>query len=704
MSAVLVPRVFSELDECREAGQPWPLQHYFDRAAIVVLGEPGMGKTNAFESGAREESNSVCISVRRFLRTPAGRWAGETLYLDGLDETRARKGESAGVIDDLVRQLGEAGSPRFRLSCRPADWEGSSDATALKDASANGQLTVLRLEPLTDDDVLAITADRVPDPHAFLRQAEARGLETLLHNPQTLGLLLEVVAGGQWPATRRELFEVACRRLLSERNPEHARGGGGVVGSQELWRAAGYLAAVYLLSDIEGFALTAAVVRSDYPALQRLREPIAHLDAAARSQMFGSSGPELISPPHRTITEFMAAAYLAQRISEGLPVGRVLALMTGPDGGTISDLRGLYAWLVSLCAEHTTELLKIDPLAAVLYGDASGWPVSTKRLVLRAFRRTGEADPYFRAGQWSGPPFGALADPGLTGDLVTTLTECRHDYHQLGTVLDIAQYGRPLPGLGNALLALVKDDQTNDSLRGAGIAAFAHCCPDRQPQLFHLLEQIHGGEVADSDNVLRAALLKLLYPTLLGPSDITHYLIPASRERHAGYAWFQTYHLPRLTPKERLPELADALAAKGPPEDTTAQLSWSRLFGAVHHRILTELEPVEPARLYRWLTGCTSRYGKQVLRDEHRTELTSYLSARPQLYKDLFAHWLAKTDSNELARRWREFDEMLGNSTPPPDFGIWLLRRVEEHHGTELADPLFDLACSLIMSSGCEHG
>ena len=91
MCAVLVPRVFSELDEGREAEQPQPLQHYFDRAAIVVLGEPGMGKTNAFESAAREEANSVCISVRKFLRTPVEQWAGKTLYLDGLDETRARR-------------------------------------------------------------------------------------------------------------------------------------------------------------------------------------------------------------------------------------------------------------------------------------------------------------------------------------------------------------------------------------------------------------------------------------------------------------------------------------------------------------------------------------------------------------------------------------------------------------------------------------
>jgi hypothetical protein len=664
MSAVLVPRVFSELHEGREAEQPRPLEHYFGRAAFVVLGEPGMGKTKAFESAAREESNSVCTSVRSFLRTPVERWAGKTLYLDGLDEARAITGKSAGVIDSLVQRLGEAGSPRFRLSCRPADWEGSSDTTALRDASADDQLTVLRLESLTDDDVLAIGADCVPDPHAFLRQAEVRGLETLLYNPQTLALLLEVVAGGQWPETRRELFQEACRRLLSERNPEHARGSGGAVRTQELWRAAGYLAAVHLLSDIEGFALATAVARSDYPALQDLREPAAHLDAAARRRMFGSSGPELIIPPHRTITEFMAASYLARRISDGLPVGRVLALMMGPDGGTISDLRGLYAWLVTLCAEHTTELLKIDPLAAVLYGDASGWPVPTKRLALRAFRRTREADPYFRAGQWSGLPFGALADPDLTDDLVTTLTECRHDYHQLGTLLDIAQYGRPLPELGNALLALIKDDQATDPLRAEGIAAFAHCCPDRQSELFHLLEQVHAGEVADSDNVLRAALLKLLYPTLLGPSDITHYLIPASRGRHAGYAWFQTHHLPRLTPTKSLPELADALAAKGLPEDTTAQLSWSRLLGAVLHRILTELEPVEPASLCRWLTGCTTRYGQQVLRDEHKTELTRYLSARPQLYKDLFAHWLAKTDFDGRARKWWEFGQTLCNATP----------------------------------------
>src|SRR5450759_2476763 len=52
---------------------------------------------------------------------------------------------------------------------------------------------------------------------------------------------------------------------------------------------------------------------------------------ALHSRLF--RGPGDFSPVHRTVAEYLGARYLAKRICQGLPAGRVLALMLGQDGG-----------------------------------------------------------------------------------------------------------------------------------------------------------------------------------------------------------------------------------------------------------------------------------------------------------------------------------------------------------------------------------
>ena len=48
------------------------------------------------------------------------------------------------------------GKPRFRLSCRQADWLGKNDLTKLKAVSPNSNVTSLRLDPLANSDVAEI--------------------------------------------------------------------------------------------------------------------------------------------------------------------------------------------------------------------------------------------------------------------------------------------------------------------------------------------------------------------------------------------------------------------------------------------------------------------------------------------------------------------------------------------------------------------
>lgn len=700
MPRIVVPRVFSEIngDDRRGPQSPYPLAHFFGRAAFVVLGEPGMGKTTALKKAAIAEPTAVYVTVRQFLSTPLERWRGRTLYLDALDETRARTVDSASVTDRLVERLGALGCPKFRLSCRAADWEGGSDKAALQDASADGGITLLRLEPLSDDDVLAITGHRLPDPNAFARKAEARGLDTLLRNPQTLDLLLQVVADGGWPATRKELFEQACRLLLRETNEQHTRAVGDQLPATDIERAAGYLATVHLLSDAEGFALTRAEASPDYPAIQDLHEAPTSLTAAARRRMFEAIGSERVAPPHRTISEFMAARYLRDRLRDrgGLPLGRVLALITGFDGGTLSDLRGVYAWLVSLCPEHADQLLEIDPIAAVLYGDASLWTLSTKRRALDCTRRLAETDPYFRAHQWSGEPFGALADPELVPDLVAALTATRH-YHLLSTVLDIVRHGPPLPDLGDALLSVARDEGTDDLLRSEAIAAFAHACPARRDELRALLDAVHDGAVPDQQKLLRTALLKRLYPGVLTPIELVSYLVPSGDENYATYGWYLSHNLPQVVPDDHLPDLADALAERGAPKGTRPTSSWSDLAGETLRRLLLRPEAADPARLYRWLGMAVTEDEYQILDPEHQEVIRRHLSSNGDLHKAMFRRWAREIVTNRLWLEWRDFHVRLCHPPLPSDFGAWLLSEAGASDSAEVAKSLFELACSLSL-------
>ncbi len=80
------------------------------------------------------------------------------------------------------------------MSCRWADWMAASDKEALKAVSPDGAVTVIRLDPLSDQAIRAILANThgIEDTHAFLRAARKRGVDALLTNPQNLDMLARV--------------------------------------------------------------------------------------------------------------------------------------------------------------------------------------------------------------------------------------------------------------------------------------------------------------------------------------------------------------------------------------------------------------------------------------------------------------------------------------------------------------------------------
>jgi hypothetical protein len=691
MALVLVERRFRLLTAAPEDdGAARPLADYLGESALVVLGDPGAGKTTVFQQAALLEPNADFVSVRDFLALSPSRWQGKTLYLDALDEQRATSEDGRSVLDQIRGRLDELGRPRFRLSCRAADWYGSADAERLAQVSPSGHVTVLVVETLSRNNILAIAVDAVPDPEAFLHEAEERDLDELLTNPQTLLMLLAVVGEGSWPATRSELFRRSCEILARESNPEHARGDQPLVSLARLLAAAGQLFAIHLCAGTQGIALSDVSRANGFPSVQSFPGDQEALAAAARRRLFRSVGPELVVPTHRTVAEYLAARYLASLVGDELPLGRVLALLCGADGGTLSELRGTYAWLAALSPQHVDRLVLTDPLGVVLYGDVAQLSLSARRRLLESLGGLEKKNPWFRSENWASRPFGALLSPDIEPALRPLLQDPSTPATLVSCVLDSLRFGQPLAQFGDLLLGIVRDPNRPDFLRADALLAFRNACPDREADLITLLDDVHAARLLDEQREIRGILLGILYPKTITPAQVAGYLVPDHPSFVGEYDRFLERTLPAATSVSDLPTLLDSMARVGRPSPRRGRHTWEHVVGTILRKTLSSHgETVATATLYAWLGLAVDTYGHTVLESEDAGEVKGWLDARPAVIRDLFRYWLTiapfQNPYYEVFLFWRQLHHPL----IPERFSQWLLELAASEQDSTKADFLF---------------
>lgn len=675
----IVGRFFAQLEPKPNdsEGGPQPLSYYYSHPAIVVLGDPGSGKTTCFSQSATTEVNAVCVSIRDFLTLQAYRWEGKTLYLDGLDEQRTKSEDGRGILDLIRRKLDQLKLPHFRLSCRAADWYGESEAERLRVVSPNGKVLVLRLEPLSDSDIINIAGDKLPNPADFLVQAKRRGIDPLLRNPQTLQLILAEVQDGVWPATRADLFQKACIRLLQETNPEHTQAQAGYVPMDRLLTAAGYLSVVHICGGTKGHALNSQDADEAFPYIGELYGDQEDLFSAVRRRAFRGDGPGRVTPIHRTVAEYLSGYFLACRLRAGLPLKRILSLLTGYDGGILAELRGIYAWLACLCEEEAATLIRRDPLGLVLYGDASKLSTCGKRMLIDDLRDLAIENPGFRVENWSAEPFGALASPDMVPVFKKILCNQNEPSLLLGCILDAIEHGHPLPELSNDLIQLVRDNARLQGTRVAALDAYLHIYPNDMETVRMLLDDIHEGRVHDEHRWLRGKLLYTLYPKTVGPHEIGRYLVQAAEDHINEYTMFVTRELVHRTSPEVLPLLFTAI-------DTTGlvgrphHLVWSYFWGRLILKMLHHLgESASASQLYEWLGLALDQHSTPIADREEAAAIQTWLRSHPAVVQGLFSHWFSVTPFDKPRIEVMYFWKRLYGISPPYGFHRWLFALAE---------------------------
>lgn len=707
----LVPRTCTRKSDKPDEQGSHPLETYRDLPAYVLLGEPGAGKTEAFEREA-EDSGGKYIKARDFATfEPKAEDQSKTLFIDALDEMRADGGDGKTPLDHIRRHLERQGCPRFRLSCREADWLGDSDSTDLMRVSPNGEVIVLHLDPLTDHDVTEILHHKtsVPNPAEFVRKAGEHRLGELLRNPQTLNLLVEAVGGNEWPQSRRETYEMACRQLVREKSREHRQVNRNKQLSHDmLLDAAGYLCAIHLLSGIAGFALDEDASDSQHYYWINLTAHDLHLLTALKTNLFRKDGEEQRIPVHRSVAEYLGARYLAERIEKhGLPFGRVLALITGEDGGMVPDLRGLAAWLSVHCHTGRPVLIERDPLGVVLYGDVRQFPVADKQLLLTALRNAAQLYPWFRSDDWSSSPFGALGTvemaPAFT-DILISPSRDESEQALLECVLDAIRHGEPMTALADSLETVIRDTSYWPRIRGNAVQALMHVMPGNKSGLLKLADEIRAGAVEDRDDEILGELLHEIYPSLISPVQVFDYLHSPKNDSLIGrYFMFWIHELPEKSAEGNLPQLLDQLVQRH--KDFRKILQDHQLNKMAGELLIRGLEAygdgITDERLYDWLGGGLDDYEHTRLEGVHAERIAKWFAGRPSRYKAVIER--SATLCAEQEDIWYCMDRCtmrLHGSHPPAGIGMWYLEKAATEQQSELAHYYFNQAVYMLINEG----
>ena len=527
-------------------------------SCLVLLGEPGIGKTTELERAvvvAGENAHYVDLGAVPDAETlrllivdapPVRTWrAGDgslVLFLDAFDEAIAERAVLGRV---LIDELG--GLPRERLrvriACRTADWPATL-ADRLADLFTEAR--VYELQPLTRGDVVAIAEESGVDGEAFLSAVTERGAGPLARVPLTLRFLLDLFrVDGALPTERVDLYREGCRELCREQNRSRLEtnrtgsltaeerltiaeriAGATVLGGRSAVRVrgTGAASAIVELAELDGgcewtsadVVAIAGDVDVDQP---RLRETLA-------TGLFSGRGDDVVGFAHHSYSEFLSARFLHRHRFD---VRRALNLMAQERGGRqriVPQLAGVSGWLADIDSDFLEWLIANEPEVA-LRADVAAMDDARKSALVDALLARADAERLTELGHSS---LGALARSDLADQLRPWVrSQGSGPARRLAIELTGAAGASDLYEL---LVERVLDPEEEMRIRiDCGWALWKNAEPDLRAQLKPLA--LDAPET-DTDDDLKGVALLCTWPESITVEELVQTLTPPKVDNYLG--------------------------------------------------------------------------------------------------------------------------------------------------------------------------
>lgn len=634
---------------------------------LIVLAEPGMGKTELLRQ-IGGLAGHVFRSAASFVSHPQPATliaAGQTVVIDGLDELAAAN--ESDPVYRVLRQLIQAGCPRFVLSCRAADWRGAVARQDIADEYGEQPIEV-SLEPFSAADAIRFLSSSLGAARAeqIVDDLRDKGMAELFGNPLTLKLFGEIAAEhGPLPETRGALMDAATAIMWNERNDRHASSQLAALDRAAALSAAGAICAAFVLTGAEAISLKPSGWNS--PNVLRIAEIEAlpggeGATAIIRSRLFlrVPEAEDQFKPIHRTVAEYLGAHWLAARATDSLARSRVLAMLT-VSGGVPASLRGIHAWLARNPL-FAADVIQNDPYGVLRYGDPDTLSVTEARTLLQALKGLQQRDPYFRAEDWGRHSAKGLGNIALLDDARTVLRDPATTYH-LRTLFLASIKGSPLAAalvsdLHNIILqtdARYQEGERHEAARAliainAGdsdwVGLITSLVATDETDSFRLALEIMcdlSFEGMDADLVARAVLAYLGLLENPNADEIEH--------DTTGTLYTVAAGLPEALIRPVLDAFGIYLAGK---DADTAHREQPEFADFIARLVVRQLDivPPSPLTLLKWLRLTSVRHGYS---REAREAVGAYLDQAPEVRRAIHRHVVfVETDhENAWGRIWR---------------------------------------------------
>lgn len=589
-------------------------------SVLIVLAEPGAGKTRLLENLARS-LDTVPLRASIFRNRKNAR-SNSALVVDAIDEV-ARIDQLA--TEDIIAKAHEHANGPVVFASRAGEWNTSF--TRYVHDCFGTEPTVVRLQPFDEGEQRRLFEGWFPDEafDAFLNEARRFEVAPLLGNPQFLQLLGEAyIESGRHYSSKAQIFTDAVRRLAHEKPT--ASGQRDRPPSDDIIAVAEQIFAKILLSGAVGVSQVEQLGDRDYPYLKSLyRDNDAAMGFVLHTRLFKpSSDPDQHEPVHRLVAEYCAARYIVGRVADPgdhLSLKRVLAIIA-PNRVVRDELRGMLGWMAALGNREVQEAaIELDAYAVLSNGDPSQLLSSVKSKLLVRLRVLAAEDPDFRrSDRWRTFNVGTFFDAATLEELRSLLQPPATDELQ-ALILELLRSSKAAAELQPEIAALMLDKDANYRVRRLALSALLDI------PTFAGIEELRALIAENTSTSLRVAAtlvskrdfsvvdaetavalfrqFALLYPSA-----------PRVREREVGSRHFikqliQALSLPKI--EHLLNALTDDLHCTcGNEKDynCTCRVGVSKIVGGLLDQYF-ELHsgPCDPATIWRWTKNLNFSYG-----------------------------------------------------------------------------------------------
>jgi len=543
---------------------------------LILLGEPGMGKSYAMEDLELFLKSNLHGIEDKVIRFDLRRYSSEDrldktifqhedinswkigngrlyLLLDSLDESCLKINTVTCFLEDEIKKL-PPDRLFLRIACRTGDWPSGFENN-LRKLWGKDKFAVHELAPLRENDIDHATKEYGLDSNAFKNEVETIGAVPLAIKPVTLELLINIVLEkGHLPSSQTELYEEGLLLMCQDDEKRQEVKSTGQFSPAQRLQVASRAAAVMIFGNKN--AINMGLEREDKDEAQITIQDLvggqeqvsgdrfivterAVEEAIKWTGLFTSSGDNKLGWSHQTYAEFLAARYLVKCKVKVGQIMHMILISTDRGPTLIPQLRQTIAWLAGMEEEILELVLNKNPVL-LIDSDLTNINNLTKERITKAILCLYEQEETEYT--WIDiRKYQKLSYPGIAELLRNYILDKRKMIEARRVALKMAEASRPEEFMDElAIIALDKEE--NVIIRKYAATAIARIGDHKtSAKLKPLIVDSHP---EDKDDEIKGIVFEALWPAVLTAQELFKSItLPSDPNFIGSYGLFLEYAL-----------------------------------------------------------------------------------------------------------------------------------------------------------------